>query len=81
MTDSWLFVRVDSTIFRSMNQNRKYHWPLGRRPDDHPGFERAGSLTRSTRRSANDGVSMSDKKTPIRYRSIRKIGAKRVAIS
>jgi len=21
---------------------RKYHWPLGRRPDDHPGLSRLG---------------------------------------
>jgi nuclear transport factor 2 (NTF2) superfamily protein len=22
--------------------NRKYHWPLGRRPDDHPGLSDLG---------------------------------------
>ena len=25
---------------------RKFHWPLGRRPDDHPSLERSGPLTR-----------------------------------
>ncbi|HPG89715.1 MAG TPA: nuclear transport factor 2 family protein [Hyphomicrobium sp.] len=24
------------------DQNRKYHWPLGRRPDDHPGLSDLG---------------------------------------
>jgi hypothetical protein len=23
-------------------QDRKYHWPLGRRPDDHPGLSSFG---------------------------------------
>jgi len=23
-------------------QDRKYHWPLGRRPDDHPGLSDLG---------------------------------------
>jgi nuclear transport factor 2 (NTF2) superfamily protein len=29
-----------STIMPIKESERKFHWPLGRRPDDHPGLER-----------------------------------------
>lgn len=27
---------------RRMDADRKFHWPLGRRPDDHPGLSELG---------------------------------------
>jgi NAD(P)-dependent dehydrogenase (short-subunit alcohol dehydrogenase family) len=50
-----------------LESDRKYHWPLGRRPDDHLGLSDLAysSLVREIRAFANNGVCMSDKKTAI----------------
>ena len=36
--DGLMALRFASINWSILESDRKYHWPLGRRPDDHPGL-------------------------------------------